>query len=212
MIASLWIWEKFVRPLPNRTWLVVIALLLFAAFFNAWREEYVKTRPGLFLLDVRAGVIAVEPHKSSRILVFASVANRGAPTIADSWILRVKLVGQKEWSTFRPVMFDTPTITLSLGDLNNSPNVVYSTDDAIYLKAASNPIATGGKITGFIAFMFPAISKENALEKGAQYELECRDVSGNSIVGRFEMVAGPAEIPYLPGLHPPTIRNPSKEK
>src|ERR1700728_4245002 len=39
IIAALWLWDKFIRPISRKAWIRFLLFLVFVAFFNGWREQ-----------------------------------------------------------------------------------------------------------------------------------------------------------------------------
>jgi hypothetical protein len=85
---------------------------------------------------------SIQP-RGTGILVTVVVKNRGSPRIADSWELKVKLVGVNEpYCTIRAAI--DQTIDFSDG----SAPMKFLPEDAIYRKSETTPIPTGGQLRG----------------------------------------------------------------
>jgi hypothetical protein len=187
-------------PIPKKVGIAIALFFLLLAIFTAWRNEYLKTRPGLIVTVRQIG--AMTDGEYSRLFVITSVSNRGSASVADGWELRVKRAGSKTWGSWTaPYLFEPnrPIIIEQRGVVRK-----YSPNDALYLKAGDKPIENGGRVTGFLAFRVPAITQQQAMQDGVEYELRCEDVSGNKIVGKFSTTGGGKDLQYFQGLEPPT--------
>jgi hypothetical protein len=182
-VVSLYFGIKRTGPPP---WLykVMAVLFLLVACFSVWRMEYQKTTPGLQLhLDQfgfaekaeRAPGVPLVDAKGVPAIVSATLRNLGPPTIADDWVLTIKLPGQKEVLTPRLMDFNLP----------NMPPINIRGDPVpmskLLYKETMAPIATGDKREGILAFFVDGKTLADVEQVGAQMTLTCRDIAGNLI-------------------------------
>ncbi len=205
VIALLWLWSALKqRPLPRRLVLGLAAAFLVFAFFNAWREQYQRSHPGLSL-EIDSVMVGYEDQspESSKWLIIASVANNGSPSVADQWKLSVLAPGWNHEAS-QPFSLIAPNEPVRF-NYEEGDSLVYSQDDALYGKTMPQPLATGSKQTGLLMFLFPGLSKSVVTQKGTIVTLECRDVASNRIKTTRTLQGVIFKHPgYYPGTKPPT--------
>jgi hypothetical protein len=172
IVAFLGLWTTVKQVLlPKKVWLGFTLVFLFFAIFNAWRDQYVKTQPGLFL-QVQMGEIA-EFTDNSGVGVFLQVAvdNRGLQTSAMGWRLHIKPPNGDDIEFPARLIGDKPVKVQGYS---------FSPDDALYLKTLA-PIPTGAEISGILVFALPNEKPDEYRKKGAVLTLTCTDAYGNEI-------------------------------
>ena len=211
-MALIWVWTTMKNvSLPKWLGVGLTIIFLFFAFFNAWREQYLKTHPGLRIEIQELGLAPDQDNpETTKVFAIVSIANLGSPSIADSFQLSMKMPDSSNEITVQPYMFD-PNKPITLSDSNGS--VEYSGSDALYLKTSGQPIQTGGKMTGIVSFRIPSISYEKSSKTGVSFTLECKDISGNLIKQTRVWKSGNDTklSDYYPGLTPPNY-TPSPHK
>jgi hypothetical protein len=182
------------KRLSVKVEIAVLLLFVFFASFQAWRSEYLKTRPGLHI-KVLERWQWVPDKGAPGLLVIVSVYNLGTPTIADGWKVRVKQANSRAWGDYVGYSLVDPTVPAPIQVKDVPFKVFYNPMDAIFLKT-TQPIATGAKLNGFItvAGNFD-LSKLGA---GAQIEVACQDVAENSVFG---IMVVDDKTPLVPGYH-----------
>jgi hypothetical protein len=133
---------------PPKVYKVLVVVFGILACFNVWRAEYQKTTPGLQLhLDQfgfaeKAPGVPLVDAKGVPAIVSATLRNLGPPTIAEDWVLTIKLPGQKEVLTPRLMDFNLPNMPpINIhGDTVPMSKLLY--------KETMAPIATSDKRDG----------------------------------------------------------------
>jgi hypothetical protein len=192
------------RKLSVKVEIAVLLLFVFFATFQAWRSEYLKTRPGLHLKVLAIDVGALQEGGQGVITILADLSNLGAaPTIADNWHLRV--VSPKGVQLFDGMPFallQGKPFSFTFG----SAVVSYDPSDALYKKTVS-PITQGAKVTGFLLFVVPnTLDRQTILKVGTKLAVYCSDVYGNEIHAEHT-ITGKAVTgwPYVPGINVPSM-------
>ena len=136
----------------------------------------------------------------SAAFVVASVSNLGSPSVADSWTLEITPPGEPARTlTFQWVQHDEPLVFHH----ENGQIMTYSSSDMLYVKTASAPVPTGGKVRGMLLFPLKDISLEKAKSAGSRFRLCAQDVAGNPICAEriMEGKGSPGAV-YFPGVEP----------
>ena len=91
---------------PHKVYKALAILFAVLSCFNAWRIEYLKTHPGLHLHVEQFGFaqgvqkapgVPLLDTKGIPAIMSATLRNLGpGSTIADTWVLTVKLPGKKK--------------------------------------------------------------------------------------------------------------------
>jgi hypothetical protein len=141
-----------------------------------------------------------QPQDTS-VFIIANVRNVGAPTIASDWALQVTTPGGKVIEGRN--RFINPDYPLELSKASGEP-MVLSPEDALYMKASSNPIPSGGQVTGVIIFDLVNTKKEDVLKVGTVVVLSFTDVTGKKYsASRTISSLGEEGLMYYPGMKPP---------
>jgi uncharacterized protein YhhL (DUF1145 family) len=185
---------KKASPSPEVYKVLVVMFGVFACF-NVWRAEYRKTSPGLRLhLDQfgfaetaqKAPGVPLVDAKGITAIVSATLRNLGPATIADAWVLTIKLPGQKE--ILRPRLMD---FNLPFGPSINIHGAIVPINKLLY-KQTMAPIDTGDKREGILAFFVDNKTMADVQQIGMKMTLSCRDIAGNEIydVGTWNGTGG----------------------
>jgi hypothetical protein len=183
---------------------VLAAMFGILACFNVWRAEYQKTTPGFQLhLDQfgfaeraeKAPGVPLVNGKGAIAIVSATLRNLGPPSIADDWVLTIKLPGRKEVLTPRLMDFNLP---------NQPP--LHLEDEVVPMskllyKQTMAPVATGDKREGILAFFVDGETLPDVKKIGTRMTLTCRDVAGNLIKADPGVLNGTGgKFTHSPGL------------
>jgi hypothetical protein len=194
---------KKVNP-PAKVYKEMAVLFGVLACFNVWRTEYQKTNPGLqlhldqfgFAGDAQSapGVPLVDA-KGVTAIVSATLRNLGSPSIADDWVLTIKLPGQKEVLTPRLMDFNLPNMPPIHMDGETVPL------SKLLYKQTMAPVATGDKREGILAFFVDGKTLADVERIGTQMTLTCHDIAGNLIKSDVGVMNGTSgKFKDSPGL------------
>ena len=192
-------WKKTDRWVANTIFVFAVILLFFASY-EAWRDEFMKTHPGLHLVMDAWGT-GTAPEGMG-VVVLAGISNLGSPSIADEWMLEMIPVNGSRPTKIPPMIIpqDRP---LEL-HFDAVPSLAYDPKDALYIKVASTPLPTGAKETGFLLFHFKGIGRDQSNIPGTKYRLTCRDVAGNEVSVEWKATGEQFQkVPYFPGITEP---------
>lgn len=181
------LYEKYWKKVTPNTWFWgLAAVLLFYATFQAWRDEYGKTQPGLQLsidedsfndyTGVTRGGVPITNQSGTFLYVIASVRNLNAPSIAEEWEVLVQMPGQTE--IIKPRMVDLFNFPGQTPIIINGDTIPLS---KLLYKQTLTPIAQGDKKQGLLLFFIDGISMRLLAVKGTKITLTCRDVANNLI-------------------------------
>jgi hypothetical protein len=85
------------------------------------------------------------------------------------------------------------------GDLpGTSRRLEIKKEDFIQNKTTQPPIPTGGRVPGYIAFIFEGVTRENADFPGTRITMEYKDVKGRGYSSRFTVPARAQVFPVVP--------------
>ncbi len=208
LILGLTIFYK--KDTPRWVVLSVAAVCFFCAAARIWTTEHrtlVKTRDDLLALnspqlvltidELGVGTLRLGQQSQSGIMVVANLVNRGAPSIAEDWVLSALLTDGRSASA--GTMYVDPRGGLrGKGDLNWT----VSGKDALYDKAANRAIQKGEKLRGVLAFRFKQFTEEELKTTGTKYRLQCVDVNGKGLQAEFTFTGNSHPYYYLPGVGP----------
>jgi hypothetical protein len=99
------------------------------------------------------------------IIVAASIKNKGAPSIVDSWGLLVRPFGAQDF--VRAELVAIPANGLDMAMSTSAPRHVHE-HDALYDKVGNAPLPTGGKQVGYLPFELTGISAVDLVRAGTQ--------------------------------------------
>lgn len=159
-----------------------------------------KPQLQLFIDEVAVGsLVASGRERAISVLITASIANHGAPTIAEGFRALFffsdgssREVGPSIWRNPKmPMSWASRTIT----HLNQ--------EDELAFKAMSKPIETNSKIRGQLTFMLD--SKDfSKLGRGASVKLSCRDIDNREVSVSYNFsVLVPRPPASFPGMSIP---------
>lgn len=197
IVALVAFWHSL-RNKPVSRWLAItLALLfLFVAFLKAWDDQYhaaldaqrkekeaelkfeTLTKPQ-FEIDTPSVIIGVgsrtiNGHKIpiNTISFKMSVLNHGAPSVIRSWKCFLQ---SKEGVVVEGIEMEDDKMHLMV----NGPygEVPISTNPSFLKTWSVTPIPTGGRGVGFLAFQFPAGTKEKMYAPGGQVILKLWDMA-----------------------------------
>lgn len=133
------------------------------------------------------------------VLLAIRIGNQGAPSIADNWLLTVKIPNREEPIVERPTHPGTPPI-LHPED-KAKPNLALDLREAIYIKVGEEPIVTGGKAEGWLLFFLKNISHDAIYQKGTQLIVSFSDVMGEPCEATVLIKAeGDDELGFFRGI------------
>jgi hypothetical protein len=130
------------------------------------------------------------------IVVGASVANTGAPSVAVRWRLTVQLSNGESVTLTPEVVPQRLTVKLSSG-----ASMVIEGANALYEKVSNKPVGTGYRESGPLFFLAPTLETSEARKLGTKYTLSFQDI--NSREWNAEMVLSAPGNPnpkYFPGI------------
>jgi hypothetical protein len=204
IVALIWLWTSVRGAQVSKKFAVVLALIfLFLAFFNAWREQYLKTHPGVLLTIDELGVGSDVTNSFAKVFITADVANRSQPTTLDEWKLEIKLPGSAS-PIFATPIYINPEEPLTFTG-THPPNKDFKLDsaDALYNKTKPTPVATGAKIPGVLAFDVQDKTADHVRVKGTVFTLSCKTIFGDLVKGSYTWTGINTPHQYIPGLKPP---------
>ena len=196
IVALLWLWSTLREsPVSKKVGIGVALVFLFFAFFNAWRQQYVKTKVGLTMeINFVGPADNIAGYTQTPLIIWATISNRGVPTIADTWDLRITTADGRtnQKDKVHIVMMDKPFIFE--GKIKISPS------QALYEKT-KEPIPAGAKPRGLMVFFVDEFDKATLSAKGTKYLLTCRDISGNEVAAKATMTGNwSGNTPMLLGI------------
>jgi|ERR1700694_3734644 len=202
IVAAVWLWLTLKQKSITRKWgMILTGLFLFLAVFTAWREQYLKTHPGI-IMEMDEVIVADNiPHSAALIMVTASVANRSDPTILDSWVLEISVPGEPRTIEQTPVYLD-PRATIRFAGMSGIPDFKMDAGDVLYNKTLPQPLPLGSKVTGILEFEIKGSSKDRISKKGTVFTLRCKNVSRDVIKASQYWTGNSNGHQYYPGMKP----------
>jgi hypothetical protein len=195
-------YEKTKRKLHERLFYLLAVLIFFFAGFQAWQDEYSKTHPGVTISIDEVGVGDDPTSHCAKVYVIADVANRGAPTILDEWLLEIQIPEEPKM-TVTPFYID-PDKPMEMNEpMTGEPSFKLDSADALYNKTKPEPVRTGSKVPGILAFVVPGKTRDQLRIKGAIFSLSCKSVYGDVIRASVAWTGISAMHQYVPGMKPP---------
>ncbi|HVB86381.1 MAG TPA: hypothetical protein VNK23_06915 [Candidatus Dormibacteraeota bacterium] len=198
--VSKWLKEK---PLLERwkplVW-VIGACCIFGGFYSAWSQQYDKatqgqnqintlrhqltalTVPDLHgTIDFAAFGSDVKHRRLCAMTVQLTITNTGAPSIADSFRMFVTLKNGREIEV-EPILAPKTFAELYEGEAGKSPSMILTTKDYLPSKAISNPIPTGGAVSGFIQGYVVGATQNEVSAAGTVIRVAFQDVLSHHLV------------------------------
>ncbi len=113
------------------------------------------------------------------LTIFALIVNRGAPSIATSEKLIVKLQDGRQ--IIAKMMMPPLSPVVHMGGAKGYPDVVLKSSDYLPNKALDQPIAQGSGKEGWMMFIVPEASRDELESDGAELLFQCRDIDGKPV-------------------------------
>jgi hypothetical protein len=127
------------------------------------------------------------------VLIVASIINRGSPSVAGIWKLKVQI------ATADPFVLEPWTLPPSITLAGSQGGVKILRSAALYDKTAFNPIPTGSRVSGALWFLAEGRELQEMRRFGTKYTLTFEDCNQKTWLVPFVV---PAEVQpkYLPGV------------
>jgi hypothetical protein len=199
IVALLWLWSTLKqKPTPRLLAIGVAILFLLSAFFNAWRSQYdarnavekdkqaaLEKFKALTIPNLSGDIdfVALAPEQDGCLVTLTiEITNKGAPSIARGFSIQIVTPSGKSFNG-EPLPPPTQPIKLYSGAATSSADHL-TLDNADFLprKAVSQPIATGGAVSGFVQTLFMGITREEALVPGTVINVRFKDINEKSYV------------------------------
>jgi hypothetical protein len=130
-------------------------------------------------------------HGLPVLLLWASISNRGAPTIINLYSVLARFPNGSSVAGQLAVV--PPTLTFA----GYTQRVRLR---ALYDKTAENPIPHGGGAAGVLMFSLPrSVPFAAYIQKGTEYELTCHDINGKAWSASIKMSGQKGRFHYVPG-------------
>ena len=170
-----------------RQYIVPVSIIgLFIASYLAWNNEYqelVKKQNELkkipepqLSLKIETLRLFYKSNDQTAVAIVSSISNTGAPSIAESFFLVVKIVGGNMYRV-RPTTFKEG---ITLRDKDGEIIYAPSPEDVLWDKTMPIPILTGAKVVGYLMFFFD-VDRGEMEQDGNKFILSCKDVYGTQI-------------------------------
>jgi hypothetical protein len=177
------VWKK---DLPARALWSAALVCFFIASIKVWTIEHTArlslekhlqelTAPKLFGSIVFVSVASATDPKDSVVTLLANIKNTGAPSIADSMSVKIRLKNGREIRLASVII--PPSVTLSSDD-SEPRSIVLLRDNYLPTKAMSQPIVNGAAVTGWTWGLAKGASKDEVIEPGTIIILFFTDVTG----------------------------------
>jgi len=208
-------WLK--RPLSYREDVAILCGFLFLACFLAWQSEETSvtqvqsklndandkflalTSPNLHgSVDSVLVAPAGEKEENSIVTVSGILKNTGAPSIADSWQMTIKLPNGQ---SFTGVRYFVPQ-SIALHSEKGGPTIHLSTETIWPRVSSIIPIPTGGAAEGWLSNVFLGVKKSDIMQRGTPITVTCKDVTGHDIAITYDRM----------GLDPPPMDGATLQK
>jgi hypothetical protein len=131
------------------------------------------------------------------ITLEVSVRNLGAPSVIDSYQLKMDLP-QYAGCTFD--LFQIPPGGIVMHDLVGKPRA-FPPGSALFDKAATQPIVTGGKAVGILLYLTSCIKVDSVFQNRSHLQLWITDVTGKQVLAQNPNISR-GEALYYPGTIP----------
>jgi len=182
--------EYRVKKKPFFAFFILGAMLL--AFFLAWRDEHSKLRqlktqvaelsqdlarerdrnsPNLTGHIGFIGAGDMPDGKTTFFIIYATIANTGAPSVVNDVGFSVNIHGQ----TIKAIRYSKGFTNIELS--NEDVAKEYEPEQLAEL-AFDRPIPTGGQIAGLVTFVFPGVRRSSIDGESLHYSLHYTDVRG----------------------------------
>ena len=176
---------------------VIIAFVISAVIL--WSIEHMKknklekeldhSKPKLFAeIGITAVAPAGEKNENSLLIFTATIKNTGAPSIASDFKLLVKIDGKETIGHFLPSLKETRLLS------TKGQEILLNFNDNLVIKSGSQPIVSGGAVTGFCSVLISNVIQEDISSKGIII-LNFKDVYENNYAVEYNMAStGPFEF------------------
>jgi hypothetical protein len=194
------------KPMARNVALVLSALFLLMAFFRAWRDKKRALQASQTELAVERdrkqpklsgeiGLAVTAPGREahdSMVMLFATIKNNGAPSIAEGFESRVRLPSGQELP-INAISF-LPKGPLKLFGAEGGPELEVAVSEELRRKAIAQPIPTGGAINGFFMGLVRGADVSEVFGEGATYFLSFKDSMGK----RYEIsISGAKKTDFI---------------
>jgi len=176
---------------------IFIIVFLFGAFYMAWLDQYrarIAAETGKAEVEKKIEELNT-PKLSGRfegifgaplgnqgedclLTILAAIQNVGAPSIARLAKLSVMTADGKEISGQSVPIPKELHLYQSGGTYG--PHVDFTADDSLVKKVNSQPIPTGGQLSGFLQVIVKGITRAQVFTSGTKIRLAFEDVKGNA--------------------------------
>lgn len=168
-VALWYLWKN--KPQPRALMLSLFAVFLFAAFFLAWRDQYLRA-PKLSGSIERAIKVSDPVATYTEIFMLVTLRNSGGATGVENWNLRIK---SSELNVTIPTVEIAPVHKVS-NAANGFPEMVFhGGENAFYQKALRPQV---GILRGWLRFRLDGI-RADRIPESAEYEISFTDEAGN---------------------------------
>lgn len=182
------LWYRFGpsrRDLTNRAFIGVGAACIMLASYQAWMDEHqallaerVLHSPRLEIELLEASLFSkLDDPNSTGILLIANLNNRGAPSVASHWELDVEIPNNPMLKADLGYM-KTDEIRMQRFPGDPEMRQLFASD-LLYDKAGSNPIPTGGSVTGWLLFFLDGIPYHKSEHPSSVLTLRFQDIAGH---------------------------------
>jgi hypothetical protein len=228
VVGLAWLWSTLSQvPLSRKFGILLAAVFLFLAVFNAWRDQRERVtskeaeiarltdqldalRVPSFEIEALNGILGGRPDGSQVALVIRLVS-KGAPAavIASSWKMIVTADGRL-WDGIPQTMTEGSNF-----DFCFPPRTVWRfvREDAIYLKA-SQSMERNNYQEGVLIFVFVGLKHDILVQSSTCFTVEADAVSGHKIsfsTTVADMSAHPSQVFISSLKHPVPLDIPCRE-
>jgi hypothetical protein len=236
------LFERLTRfRLTRRAYVTLfVGVFLFVSFFLAWRDQHKAVQEQANLvetlrqelgsvkkeLDETKHTLAYEREQNTpkligtidlfavgdspdinaaQVFVLLRVRNVGAPSIVEGYTLHVK---SKDLDLQSRPFFIPENWTAHSNTLE-----VHFTRDMVFEDKAAKPIERGGRIAGWLRYVFEGMKAEHLHRIGTVYTLDFTDVLGNPYTATYtvDKEASDDQFFYNPGAGAPFKRKAEKK-
>jgi len=140
------------------------------------QNDLKKIREPQLSLKIETLRLFYKSNDQTAVAIVSSISNTGAPSIAESFFLVVKIVGGNMYRV-RPTTFKEG---ITLRDKDGEIIYAPSPEDVLWDKTMPIPILTGAKVVGYLMFFFD-VDRGEMEQDGNKFILSCKDVYGTQI-------------------------------
>lgn len=192
IVALLWLWSTMKQQtIPRQLGILLAALFLAVAIFNAWRDQKQKADLGSreiaklerqiadlaqssFAMQIDFAILGAQPSGSHAGLI-VTLTNSGASSsvLPDSWKLHAITDDARSFEGWPNTLKDKNL------DFCLSPKSLmrFARSDALYQKASA-PVERNGYQQGFLWFGLPSLPREKLIAPTTRLVVEAQSVTG----------------------------------